>query len=126
MSIYIDEDICNGCGKAEEAMCVMVCPGDLLFMKPERKAAILERLPDCWDCAACVKHCPVGAIDLRLPLEISDENMSLRAKVLQTRTRWTLEFADGRQEILDIPIADTRDADLRVQEAPDSTPDSGK
>ena len=52
MGIYVDENVCNGCGIAEEPMCVRDCPGDLMILKENRKAMIRDNR-DCWDCAAC-------------------------------------------------------------------------
>ncbi|MEW6777065.1 MAG: 4Fe-4S dicluster domain-containing protein [Bdellovibrionota bacterium] len=115
MSIFVDEKICNSCGTAEEPFCVMTCPGDLMFLKENRKADV-RPAADCWDCAVCVKHCPVGAIELRLPLEISEAGTALRARAIKTRTRWSLEYPDGRVEDLDIPIADTRDPNITLRE----------
>ena len=34
MGIYVDENVCNGCGIAEEPMCVRDCPGDLMVLRP--------------------------------------------------------------------------------------------
>ncbi len=115
MSIFVDEEVCNGCGSAEEPFCVLTCPGDLMFMKAGKKADI-RPLADCWDCAVCVKHCPVGAIELRLPLEISEAGTALRARALKSKTRWTVQYPDGKTEVLDIPIADTRAPDITVKE----------
>ena len=113
MSIFVDEDICNGCGTADEPFCVMTCPGDLMFMKDNGKADICAPA-DCWDCAVCVKYCPVGAIELRLPREISQAGTSLVARAMKTKTRWTLSLPDGSSEQLDIPIQDTNDPQIKI------------
>lgn len=119
MSIFVDEQVCNGCGKAPMPFCVMVCPGDLMYLKPNRKADITE-LSDCWDCAACVKHCPVGAIEMRLPMEVSETGTALRAKAMKVKTRWSLSYPDGTHEQLDVPIADTKDPEITVTEGDES------
>ena len=68
MGIHVDEQVCNRCGTADEPMCVRDCPGDLMLIKPNNKAAIIDNR-ECWDCAACVKVCPTQAIHMQLPAE---------------------------------------------------------
>ncbi len=92
MSIFIDEDVCNGCGKAEETLCERICPGDLLFRNQRHKAEIRSQA-DCWTCGACVKACLVQAIDLKLPTQILESSVSLRAKCEKRNTVW--EIRDG-------------------------------
>ncbi len=89
MSIFIDENVCNGCGKAEETLCERICPGDLLFRNKRHKAEIRSQA-DCWTCGACVKVCPVQAIDLKLPTQILESNVSLRAKCTKQETVWEI------------------------------------
>ena len=66
MGIFVDENVCNRCGTADEPMCVRDCPGDLMFIKENQKATIRDNR-ECWDCAACVKVCPTQAIAMQLP-----------------------------------------------------------
>ena len=61
MGIAVDEHACNRCGTADEPLCVRDCPGDLMFIKANDKASIVDNR-ECWDCAACVKVCPTQAI----------------------------------------------------------------
>lgn len=100
MSVLVDKERCNGCGKLEEPLCVMVCPGDLMAISEEvggRKA--LHREPwNCWDCMACVKACPRGAVQTRLPFVLSDFGATLRPTVHKDRIDWTLTDPDGKVE----------------------------
>lgn len=103
MSIFIDRNICNGCGKAREARCVRICPGNLIVRKEDNKAYIEEQEQrDCWTCAACVKECHVQAIELRLPFQISDHNTSLKARAKRIKTIWRLRDSEGNEEEFEI------------------------
>ncbi|MCH8126182.1 4Fe-4S binding protein [candidate division KSB1 bacterium] len=97
MSIYIDEDKCNGCGKRKESMCERICPGNLLLRNGNGKASISDQ-GACWVCAACVKVCPMHAIELRLPLQIGGNGSSLKARVSKGETIWQLKYSNGRIE----------------------------
>ncbi len=102
MSIFIDEDVCNGCGKAEETLCERICPGDLLFRNERHKAEIRSQA-DCWTCGACVKACPVQAIDLKLPTQILKSDVSLRAKCTKHETIWEIRNGNIIKEEIVIP-----------------------
>ncbi|HEY4482306.1 MAG TPA: adenylylsulfate reductase [Candidatus Brocadiaceae bacterium] len=97
MSIYIDENICNGCKGLAEARCERICPGDLCYRKENTKAAIRDQSA-CWTCACCVKECPVQAIELRLPFQISCNEASLKAQLKRDRTVWTIKDVNGNHE----------------------------
>ncbi|MDR4508270.1 MAG: adenylylsulfate reductase [Candidatus Brocadiaceae bacterium] len=102
MSIYIDENICNGCKGLPEARCERICPGNLCYRKDTMKAAIRDQSA-CWTCACCVKECPVQAIELRLPFQICSDGASLKARQRPNETVWTIRDAEGNQEIFVIP-----------------------
>lgn len=101
MSIFIDQNICDGCGKAKEARCVRICPGNLIVRTENNKARIVEQR-DCWTCAACVKECHVQAIELRLPFQISDHVTSLKARAKRIKTIWRLKDSEGKEEEFEI------------------------
>ncbi|WP_027339425.1 4Fe-4S dicluster domain-containing protein [Halonatronum saccharophilum] len=79
MTIRIDKNLCDGCGKAKEPLCVRICPGNLLYKDIDKKAEIRDK-GECWDCAGCVKECPKGAIEMYLQPEIDGRGATLRAK----------------------------------------------
>lgn len=54
----IDKRTCIGC-----TICEMICPGDVIVMDSEEKAAI-KYPKDCWTCFSCELACPVKAIDV--------------------------------------------------------------
>ena len=102
MGIHVDEEACNRCGTAEEPMCVRDCPGDLMFIKDNDKAAITTNR-DCWDCAACVKVCPSQAISMRLPTSLVVRGVTLRGRALRHKTTWSLTLRDGESRNYETP-----------------------
>lgn len=102
MSISINKNVCNGCGNLKETLCERICPGDLLFRNAAHKAEIRSQA-DCWTCGACVKACPVQAIDLKLPSQILKSNVSLRAQCKKQHTVWEIRNGDGIKEEFIIP-----------------------
>ncbi|QQR88972.1 MAG: 4Fe-4S binding protein [Myxococcales bacterium] len=102
MGIFIDETICNGCGTAEEAMCVRDCPGDLMIMKDNHKAMIRDNR-ECWDCAACVKVCPTQAIHMQLPTAVVVRGVTLRGRAIKPKTIWRIRQRDGSEQSYETP-----------------------
>ena len=104
MGIYIDHNLCNGCGYPQsETPCNMACPGDLVFMQPSGSngKAQITCNADCWDCAACIKICPQEAIEIRLPFEITGKENSLKARAYKDKTIWTIKDENGKKEIFE-------------------------
>ena len=58
---------------------------------------------DCWTCGACVKACPVQAIDLKLPSQILKSNVSIRAQCKKQHTVWEIRNGNGIKEEFVIP-----------------------
>lgn len=54
--IYIEQEICTGCG-----LCREVCPFGLPERNENKKFSII-RLRECIECSACKRNCPVQAI----------------------------------------------------------------
>ncbi|SHF50366.1 dissimilatory adenylylsulfate reductase beta subunit [Caldanaerobius fijiensis DSM 17918] len=101
MAVRIDRELCNGCGKLDEPLCVRICPGDLLYKNTDGKAAIRDTR-DCWDCAACIKECPKQAIEMYLPAQIGGRGSTLKARKSRDKIIWMLKRADGVEEIIEI------------------------
>ena len=102
MGVFVDENVCNGCGIAEEPMCVRDCPGDLMFIQPHGKAAITDNR-ECWDCAACVKVCPTQAISMQLPASLVVRGVTLTGRALKHKTTWAIQLRDGEVHTYDTP-----------------------
>lgn len=56
-TLYLNPDICIGCG-----MCEVVCPHSVFEIK-EKKAKIIDQ-DGCMECGACANNCPVEAISV--------------------------------------------------------------
>ena len=93
MTVRIDLNRCNGCGKRFEGCCEEICPGDL-FYRENGKAALREPA-ECWDCFACVKACPREALSIELPFQISESRHRLSARFNNNHIVWSMSDADG-------------------------------
>lgn len=102
MGIRVDEQVCNRCGTADEPMCVRDCPGDLMFIKPNNKAAIVDNR-ECWDCAACVKVCPTQAITMELSPALQASGVALRGRALKHKTVWRIRLRNGEERGYETP-----------------------
>jgi len=102
MGIRVDEKVCNGCGTADEPLCVRDCPGDLMILLDNGKAAIRDN-GECWDCAACVKVCPTQAIHMALAAQITLPGVSLRGRALGHKTLWKIRTRDAREKAYETP-----------------------
>ncbi len=100
MTVRIDKNLCNGCGKRPEGFCEEVCPGDLFYRKQEK--AHLREPSDCWDCFACVKDCPRGALSVELPFQISETKNRMIARIKGGNITWQLLDRQGE------PLAEYR------------------
>ena len=58
MAIYINRDLCSGCG-----LCVEICPFNGVKLDEEDVAILLDA---CNECGACIDECPVEAISIEL------------------------------------------------------------
>jgi len=92
--IDINLNLCNGCVQLEQPQCVDICPGDLLYIAPDGKAAIRE-VSECWDCFACVKACPRLAIAIQLPFQINESLTKLTGHPVKNKTVWEFREQDG-------------------------------
>jgi len=94
MSIKIDKDKCIGCGK-----CTNVCPGNLIFKKDDSKAFI-KYPKECWGCTACVKECPVQAINYYLGVDIGGKGTYLNTKKEKKLLHWHIFKPDGQEIVI--------------------------
>lgn len=80
---------CDGCKGEREALCVSICPGDLLALNEETGKSYCRSTRDCWDCMSCVKVCPQGAIETRLPYQLGYYPAKLIPLMGSKRVTWT-------------------------------------
>lgn len=97
MAIIVDPKRCNGCG-----ICQELCPGDLMVVNAKTKKAYIRDNSDCWNCMVCVKHCPEGAITIRLPYPIALYKATLESRLEEDKIIWTLTDASGGRERYEI------------------------
>jgi adenylylsulfate reductase subunit B len=83
----------------KEPLCVKLCPGDLIMIKNEK--SFIRDPGDCWDCMACVKSCPYGAIETKLPYELGYKDAHLIPKRKGKIIVWELVYSDGRREVFE-------------------------
>ncbi len=103
MSIRIDKEICTGCNGQEEPFCTKYCPGDLLAIDEVTKKPYIRSERDCWDCMVCVKSCPVGAIETKLPYQLASYKASLKPMVYNEKIIWKLSDINGNEETFELP-----------------------
>jgi len=52
-------------------LCYNNCPLDVFGFDCDLKKSVVLYPDECWHCGACELDCPVGAIDVRLPLQVN-------------------------------------------------------
>lgn len=102
MTVKVNSQRCTGCPGFEEPPCVECCPGDLLFINKQGQSEI-RNSAECWDCMACIKMCPNGALETQLPFMLAGPGASLQPKLSKDRIRWICKDTQGRIEEFEIP-----------------------
>ena len=101
MPTFVYMTRCDGCGH-----CVDICPSDIMHIDETiRRAKNIE--PNmCWECYACVKACPVNAIDVRGYADFAPLGHSVR--VLREEEKgtisWKIKFRNGHVKNFVSPI----------------------
>lgn len=102
MSVICDHSKCTGCAQLSEPRCVQACPGNLMVLEPAAGKAYIRNPSDCWDCMACVKQCPNGALRTKLPYVLADYQAVLVPRVKGDRIVWTCTDVNGLVERFEI------------------------
>lgn len=66
MPPIINKEKCISC-----QTCVQICTMDVFGANYEKGVPEVQYPTECWHCRACVLDCPVNAIDLRYPIQMS-------------------------------------------------------
>ena len=98
MPPIINIKLCNGCTTREEGLCEMACPGDLMLRDEETGKAFCRSTRDCWDCMACVKICPQGAIETKIPYQLGYHPAKLIPTMGINKITWTCVDINGNIE----------------------------
>ena len=107
MPTFVHPEKCDGCRALDRPACHHICPNDLMVLNTEIGMAF-NREPDlCWECYACVKMCPQGAIEMRGYADV----MPMGARVTPLRgtdsIMWAIQFRDGGVKRFKYPIRTT-------------------
>lgn len=86
---------CTGCKGRDESFCEQICPGDLMAVSTETGKAYCRAKNECWDCMSCIKVCPAGALELRIPYQIGYFGASLRPIVGKNKITWKCRDING-------------------------------
>jgi len=92
-----DLEKCDGCQGEGEPLCEQVCPGDLMRLGEDKKGfCIMAR--DCWDCMSCIKACPKGALETRIPYQIGYRDAKLVPMMGTDSITWTCVDLKGKTD----------------------------
>ncbi len=102
MAVGVDGNLCNGCAGEPDVSCVVICPGDLMTLDAQTLRAYCRRQDDCWNCCACVKVCPAGAVAPRLSYTIALYGSGVWVEPIENGFRWTFTDERGDDEVFDV------------------------
>jgi len=88
--------------------CVDICPSDIMHIDPDRGRAYNLEPAMCWECYACVKACPEGAIDVRGYADFAPLGHRVVPNRTTDRIFWTIQLRGGGTRQFDFPIRRTR------------------
>ena len=75
------------------------CPGDLMAVSPENGKAYCRATNECWDCMSCVKACPYGALETRIPYQLGYYKATLRPIMGKDSITWKCRDIHGRESV---------------------------
>ena len=107
MPTYVNPDKCDGCKTLDRPACHYICPNDLMVLDISQGKAY-NREPDaCWECYACVKTCPQGAIAMRGYGDVVPLGASLTPLRGTDSIIWNVKFRNGELKRFRLPIRTT-------------------
>jgi adenylylsulfate reductase subunit B len=107
MPTFVHPDKCDGCRALDRPACHYICPNDLMILDKELGKAYNQEPDLCWECYACVKTCPQGAIEMRGYADV----MPMGSRVTPMRgtdaIMWAIQFRDKSVKRFKFPIRTT-------------------
>jgi len=107
MPTYVNPDKCDGCKALDRPACQYICPTDLMTLDKALGKAWNQEPDMCWECYACVKTCPQGAIAMRGYGDVVPLGASLTPLRGTDSIMWTVKFRDGQMKRFKYPIRTT-------------------
>ena len=90
---------CTGCGSRPESFCEEICPGDLMAVSNETGRSFCRNPRDCWDCMSCIKVCPAGALETKMPYQLGYHKATLRPVMGKDEITWVCRDIHGNEHI---------------------------
>lgn len=66
---------------------------------PENGKAYCRATNECWDCMSCVKACPCGALETRIPYQLGYYKATLRPIMGKDSITWKCRDIHGRESV---------------------------
>ena len=88
--------------------CVDICPSDIMHIDPAQGRAYNVEPAMCWECFACVKACPEGAIDVRGYADFAPLGHRVVPNRTPDRIYWTIRMRGGEVKEFSFPIRRTK------------------
>src|SRR5215831_1645174 len=98
MPTYVNPDKCDGCKALDRPACQYICPNDLMTLDKALGKSWNQEPDMCWECYACVKTCPQGAIAMRGYGDVVPLGASLTPLRGTDSIMWTVKFRDGQMK----------------------------
>jgi|GEM_PF-24293 len=107
MPAYINPARCDACSARATPACVHICPSDVLHFDSALGQPVNVEPDQCWECYACVKACPQGAVQVRGYADVIPLGALLAPRRSDHSIAWDIRFRSGRQLHLEFAIRTT-------------------